>query len=109
MLLDWYSLGMKGEKPEMPAKGYAWRDTKKLNKVIWEKYRNHEFEEVKRSLDKTHAKLQGIIEKHTEKELFTKKRYPWTGSSSLATYIRANTLSHYNWAFKLIKKAKKNS
>ena len=107
MFLDWYSVGMKGEKPEMPAKGYSWKDTKKLNKVIWNKYSKHELGEIKRSLDKTHYKLHGVIEKHTEKELFTKKRYTWTGSSSLATYIRSNTLSHYNWAYNLIKKAKK--
>jgi len=107
MFLDWYSVGMKGEKPEMPTKGYSWKDTRELNKVICEKYNNHQLEEAKRSLDKTHSKLQDIIKKHSEKELFTKKRYPWTGSSSLATYIRSNTLSHYNWAHNLIKKAKK--
>ena len=107
MFLDWYSIGMKGEKPQMPAKGYTWKETKKLNKDIWKKYNNHQLGEIKRSLAKTHSKLQDIIDKHTEKDLFTKKRYSWTGSSSLATYIRSNTLSHYNWAYNLIKKVKK--
>ncbi len=107
MFLDWYSIGMKGQKPEMPAKGYTWKETKKLNNDIWEKYRNYQLKEIKGSLDKTHSKLQSIIVKHHEQELFEKKRYPWTGSSSLATYIRSNSLSHYHWAYKLIKKAHK--
>ena len=107
MFLDWYSVGMKGEKPDMPAKGYSWKDTKKLNKYIWEKYRNHKLSKIRISLDKTHSKLQRIIEKHSEEELFEKKRYKWTGTSSLATYIRANTSSHYNWAYNLIKKSKR--
>ena len=67
MFLDWYSVGMKGEKPEMPAKGYSWKDTKKLNEVIWKKYNKHMLVEIRPSLDKTHSKLQDIIEKHTEK------------------------------------------
>jgi hypothetical protein len=107
MFLDWYSVGMKGEKPEMPTKGYSWKDTKALNKEIWKKYRSRELNEIRSSLDKTHSKLQKIIEKHTEQDLFEKQRYTWTGTSSLATYIRSNTLSHYSWAYKLIKKAKK--
>jgi len=107
MFLDWYSIGMKGQKPEMPAKGYTWKEIKELNQNIWEKYNNYQLREIIRSLHKTHSKLQTIIEKHTEQELFEKKRFPWTGSSSLATYIRSNTSSHYNWAFKLIKKAHK--
>jgi len=107
MFLDWYSVGMKGEKPEMPAKGYSWKDTKKLNKEIWKKYRDHDLDEIRKYLDKTHLRLQKIIENHNEQELFEKQRYPWTGTSSLATYIRSNTSSHYNWAYKLIRKAKK--
>jgi len=105
LFLDWYAVGMKGEKPEMPTKGYSWRDTKKLNKDIWKKYGDYQIIEIQRSLNKTHSKLQAIIENHSEQELFEKMRYQWTGSSSLATYIRSNTLSHYNWAYKLIKKA----
>ncbi len=107
MFLNWYTRGMKGEQPDMPAKGYSWRDTKALNKEIWKQYRNHPLDEVKQSLDETHSKLQEIIKAHSEQELFEKQRYAWTGTSSLATYIRSNTLSHYNWALKLIKKAKK--
>ena len=76
-------------------------------KSFGKKYNKHMLVEIRPSLDKTHSKLQDIIEKHTEKELFTKKRYPWTGSSSLATYIRSNTLSHYKWAYNLIKKVNK--
>lgn len=104
MLLDWYSTGMTSRKPEMPAKGYSWKDTKRLNQDIWEMYKTQPLEEIRASLDITHLELQAIIERHTEIELFEKKRYAWTGSSSLATYIRSNTLSHYNWAYKLIRK-----
>ena len=107
MFIDWYTVGMKGEKPEMPAKGYSWRDTKELNKRIWDHYRNHDLKDIRSSLDKSHSIVQSVINKHSNEELFEKKRYIWTGSSSLATYLRSNTSSHYNWAYQLIKKAQR--
>ena len=30
MMLDWYKVGMAGDKPEMPAKGYTWKTTPAL-------------------------------------------------------------------------------
>ncbi|HOP45228.1 MAG TPA: ClbS/DfsB family four-helix bundle protein, partial [Flavobacteriales bacterium] len=37
-------------------------------------------------------------------ELFEKKRYRWTGSTSLGAYLVSATSSHYDWALKLIQK-----
>jgi len=105
MFMDWYRVGMQGEKPEIPAKGYSWRDTKELNKKIWIDYQNHDLKDIRASLNTSHKEVRAIIQKHTNEELFEKKRYPWTGTSSLATYLRSNTSSHYNWAYNLIKKA----
>jgi hypothetical protein len=107
MLLDWYNIGMKGEKPDMPAKGYSWKDTPDLNRKIWEDYKGVKLEEVRNLLNESFSELQRIIEKHSNEELFEKRRYRWTGLTSLGAYFIANTSSHYNWACKLIKKAKK--
>ncbi len=107
MLLEWYYIGMKGEKPDIPAKGYGWNDTQALNQRILKDYQECEFEEIRKKLHDSYLEIQEIISKHTNEELFVKQRYNWTGSSSLGAYIRANTSSHYNWALKLIKKAKK--
>ena len=90
MLLHWYTIGMAGNKPEMPAKGYTWRDIKALNKKIRKDYQNHTLNDIRISLHKSHAKLQAIIKKHSDQELFEKKRYPWTGSSTLAKIGRAH-------------------
>ncbi|NNK75455.1 MAG: ClbS/DfsB family four-helix bundle protein [Maribacter sp.] len=105
MFMDWYKVGMQGQKPDIPAKGYTWRDTKELNKKIWMDYKNHSLQDIRNSLHTSHKKVRAIIQKHTNEELFEKKRYSWTGTSSLATYLRSNTSSHYNWAYNLIKKA----
>lgn len=98
---------MKGEKPDMPAKGYSWKTTPALNKWIWEKYGSADLEEVRKSLKNSFMELQKIIQKHSNEELFEKKRYKWTGTTSLGSYLVSATSSHYDWALKLIKKAKK--
>jgi len=107
MMLSWYEVGMKGKKPDMPAKGYTWKTTPELNRVIWEKYNNTNLAEVRVLLDKSYKDLQKVITKHSNNELFEKKKYKWTGSTSLGAYLVSATSSHYDWAYKLIKKAKK--
>jgi hypothetical protein len=107
MMLEWYKVGMSGLKPAMPAEGYTWKTTPELNRNIWEFYRNIPLEEVKKLFCESAQQIQQLIEKHTDEELFEKKRYKWTGSTSLGAYLISATSSHYDWALKLIKKAKK--
>ena len=107
MMLEWYEIGMSGIKPEMPAKGYTWKTTSDLNKWINEKYSNHKFDDIKDNLNKSHNKVMQLVHDHSDEELFTKKLYKWTGSTSLGAYLISSTSSHYDWAFKLIKKVLK--
>ena len=105
MFLEWYAVGMKGEKPDMPAKGYTWKDTPGLNRKIWKDYQGYKLENVREMLDKSFSDIQNIIRLHSDKELFEKKKYKWTGTTSLGAYLVSATSSHYDWALKLIKKA----
>ena len=107
MMKAWYEVGMTGEKPDIPAKGYTWKTTPELNKLIWEKYQDTGLPESKKLLDQSHGMIRKIIEQHSDDELFEKKRYKWTGTTSLGAYLISATSSHYDWALKLIKKAKR--
>lgn len=107
MMKSWYYVGMNGKKPEMPASGYTWKMNAELNKVIWEKYQFTSLADARKILNTSFSEVRDIIEKHSDEDLFTKKKYKWTGSTSLGAYLISATSSHYDWAFKLIKKAKK--
>lgn len=107
MMIEWYTIGMKGDKPEMPAKGYTWKTTPELNRKIWETYRTKELKAVRTLLDQSFQDVQNITRNHTNEELFEKKKYKWTGSTSLGSYLVSASSSHYDWALKLMKKAKK--
>ncbi len=107
MFEDWYEVGMRGEKPDIPAKGFTWKTTPDLNRVIQLKYSNTPMHEVLSMLDASHQRVHSLIGKHTDEELFEKKRYKWTGSTSLGAYLIGATSSHYDWALKLIRKCLK--
>ncbi len=104
MFLDWYSVGMNGKKTEMPTKGYTWKMTPELNRAIQKKNSKTSFDDIHKGLNESHEKVQNIINKHTDEELFEKKKYAWTGSTSLGQYLISATSSHYDWATRLIKK-----
>lgn len=107
MLLEWYEIGMQNKKPDMPAKGYTWKDTPALNRKIWEGNLNTSLTEIRKKFEKSHFDVHAIIERHSNDELFDKMKYKWTGSTSLGSYLVSATSSHYDWAIKLIKKTLK--
>lgn len=98
---------MSDEKPHIPAKGYTWKTTPELNQSILEKYQNTPLEDAKVNFQSSYEEIRNLISKHSDAELFEKKRYKWTGTTSLGAYLISATSSHYKWAEKLIKKAKK--
>jgi len=108
MMMGWYDEGMKGNKPDMPKTGYTWKTLPDLNREIWNSYKNEKYDTILKKLKKSHKTMRGIIDKHTDEELFTKKKYNWTGSTSLGAYLISSASSHYDWAYKLIKKCTKN-
>lgn len=105
MMLDWHKVGMRGEKPQMPAKGYSWKDTPILNREIWQKCQTYSLEEIYHLLCDTHHTLMEIIASFDSNDLFEKKKYKWTGSTSVGAYMISATSSHYDWAIKLIKRS----
>ncbi|MEO0897979.1 MAG: ClbS/DfsB family four-helix bundle protein [Bacteroidota bacterium] len=107
MFFRWHEEGMAGKKPDMPAKGHSWKTTPALNKEIWEACQKVPLTEMEDLLKKSHQKMLSIIQQYSEEELFQKKRYKWTGSTSMGAYLISSTSSHYNWGYKLIKKSLK--
>lgn len=109
MMKEWYDIGTTGQKPDMPAKGYTWKGTPQLNRKIWEDYQRFTLVECRAWLEESYLLVRNIINERSDEELFEKKRYPWTGSTSLGAYLISATSSHYDWALKMIKKGRKYS
>ncbi|QQO10024.1 ClbS/DfsB family four-helix bundle protein [Breznakiella homolactica] len=107
LMEHWYTVGMSGKKPAIPGEGYTWQTLPAFNRKIWERYKDTGLKEAIALLKKSHKKIMKLIEKHSNEELFTKKQYPWTGTTSLGAYFISSTSSHYDWGLKTIKPIKK--
>lgn len=100
LLLGWYSTGMAGGRPSMPAPGYTWRQTPALNAELWEEFRDTPYETALALIAATHGEVMAIIEAHDDEQLFTKQVYPWTGGTTLGSLCVSTTSSHYEWGRK---------
>jgi hypothetical protein len=107
MMRRWYDEGMAGEKPAIPAAGYTFQTTPALNAVIWQNAQQISLADALNEFAASHQDMLRLIDAHSDVELFTKRLYPWTGTTSLGAYLISATSSHYDWALKKLRQAKK--
>lgn len=82
---------------------YSWKTYGAMNVAIWNRHQNTSLENAKQLLSQTHQKVISLIDGYTNEELFTKKYFPFTGTTDLGSYFVSTTASHYDWAIKKIK------
>ncbi|MDR2937958.1 MAG: ClbS/DfsB family four-helix bundle protein [Prevotellaceae bacterium] len=103
LLLSWINSNCGGkEKPFLPAP-YNWKTYGEMNVEFWKKHQNTPLIEAKNLLQKSHKNVMALIEKFSNEELFAKKTFAWTGTSTLGAYCVSATSSHYEWAIKKLK------
>jgi hypothetical protein len=107
MMERWYTEGMKGIKPAIPGLGYTWKTTPDLNVEIKKKYESESPEKMLKQFKETAQRMFKLIEGHSNEELFEKKRYKWTNTTSMGAYFISATSSHHEWAVKFLKKGLK--
>ena len=106
LLLDWVRSNQAGEsKPFLP-EPYNWKTYGDMNVGFWEKHQDTPYEKSREMLKGSHLEAMALIESFTGDELFTKKHFPWTGTTNLGSYCVSATASHYDWAMKKLKKHK---
>lgn len=110
-LYEWHQLMLNfvaanrdgGKQPFLPAP-YNWQNYGKMNIAFWEKHQSTSYADAVAMFKQSHADVMALIETFSGEELFTKKHFPWTGTTSLGGYFVSATSSHYDWAMKKIRK-----
>lgn len=103
LLLKWIQSNQSGvSAPFLPAP-YNWKTYPQMNVGFWEKHQDTPYGTSMEMLKESHAQVMQIIEGFTDEELFEKKHFSWTGTTSLGSYCISATSSHYDWAIKKIK------
>jgi hypothetical protein len=103
LLLTWVSENMQGNtRPFLPEQ-YNWKNYGDMNVELWKKHQETTFEDSVKMLDDSHSRVIELISKLSDEELFEKKHYNWTGTTSIGAYCISATLAHYDWALKKFK------
>lgn len=104
MFLDWHRVGLAGETPAMPAPGYRWNETPRLNRAIWAAYKDEPWGSVAATFDRSYDEICALVAELSEAELLEEGRFSWTGKHPLTTYLGANTASHYAAGSKILRR-----
>jgi hypothetical protein len=75
MMLSWYEAGECGEEPEVPGFGLTWRETPKLNAIIYREHRDRPLEDVLDDFRSSDARVLQLIEKLSDEDLVAIGRY----------------------------------
>jgi len=103
LLLSWIKANQNGENVPFLPTPYNWKTYPDMNVEFWKKHQNTPYDKAQKMLINSHEQVVKLIETFTDEQLFTKKHYPWTGTTSLGSYCVSATSSHYDWAMKKIK------
>lgn len=98
---------MAGQKPVIPGEGVTWQTLPIQNRRIYERYQGTSLPDALVLLLASHDLVMKLVEQHSDEDVFTKKKYAWTGTTSLGAYLISATSSHYDWAFKTARPLKK--
>ena len=103
LLLNWVPANLSGDKKPFLPEPYNWKTYMDMNVMFWEKHQATPYDESTKMFQGSHKKVLAVIESFSNEELFEKKYFSWTGTSSLGSYCVSVTASHYDWAMKKLK------
>lgn len=103
MVARWCREGDEGGSPEVPGGGHTWREIPAINDEIWHRFTDTPYQVARDLLDASHREVMGLIEAHSDAQLFGTGAYAWTRTSTLGAYFVSCTSSHYIWGRKTLR------
>lgn len=107
LLLNWVKQNQSGNSTPFLPEPYDWKTYGQMNVEFWQKHQSTGYDTSVDMLQQSHADVMALIDELSNDELFIKKYFSWTGSTSLGSYCISATASHYDWAFKKLNAHKK--
>jgi hypothetical protein len=104
LLLAWAESNLAGTPASFLPDGYTWTDYAGLNVEFRDRHGETTLEQAIELVTDSRSRVRALITSRTGEELFTKKYYPWTGTTSLGAYCISATSSHDDWAMKKLRK-----
>ena len=103
LLLNWVKSNKAGNRTPFIPEPYNWKTYGDMNVELWKKHQNTNLESAKQMLKESHEDVLVLVKTFSNKELFTKKVFDWTGTTTLGSYCVSAMSSHYDWALKKLR------
>lgn len=103
LLLSWVNSNVAGNKSPFLPKPYNWKTYGDMNMAFWKKHQSTPLDDTKEKLKTSHEQVLALIQTFTNDEIFTKKHFDWTGTTTLGSYCVSAMSSHYDWAIKKLR------
>jgi len=104
LLLNWARSNQAGKAVNFLPEPYNWKTYPAMNVKFWEKHQRTSLKDVEELVKNSHWGVMDLINSFSDEHLFTKKYFPWTGTTNLRSYCISATSTHYDWAMKKFKK-----
>jgi len=104
-VVSWIESGLAGESVTLPADGYGWADTPKLNDEVVRKARRESYRSVQARLEVGCARVLEVVGGLTDRQLLRVGVFDWSGKWAVLRWVSVNTATQYVSARKMIRRA----
>jgi hypothetical protein len=103
-VVSWIEAGRRGEVLPLPAPGYAWNETPRLNADVVAAARSEPLGEIRARLEKGVERVLATIAALDDTELLEAGAFAWAGKWPIARWISMNTARQYTTARSFIRR-----
>lgn len=104
-VVGWVEAGSRGEAPPLPAEGYGWNETPRLNADVVRRERRTSYRATRERLERGYAAVLATIDALDDDELEQVGAHAWAGRHPLVRWIAINTSRQYATARTHVRRA----
>jgi hypothetical protein len=104
-VVNWIEAGRRGESPALPAPGYKWAETPRLNADIVQAARQKSYQSIRTRLERGYERVLATIDALNDRELLQTGVFGWAGKLPISRWISINTARQYTTARTFIRRA----
>ena len=108
-VVDWVEAGRRGELPVLPAAGYRWNETPRLNADLVAAARRESYSSVRARLESAYEAVLRTIDSLDDRELLAVGVFEWAGKWPISRWISINTARQYTTARTYVRRAVKRA
>jgi hypothetical protein len=104
-VIDWVEAGRQGDSPTLPAAGYQWNETPRLNADVVRRARRESYRSIRARLERGFERVMKTIDSLEDKELLGVGVFAWAGKYPISRWISINTARQYTTARTFVRRA----